>query len=355
MNRLWLTVDKQFGFRPPLPFFQIVVSDACDMDRFHPVLDHIDGLHWDGIRRLDTWLIRYCGAADTPFHRAVGRHVLVAAVRRIRQPGAKFDVLTVLESAEGSGKSSLLAALAMRDKWFSDSVALNVDDKKMIESTAGKFIIEISELTGMRKGEIEKIKAQLSRQSDRARLAYGRLPVEIPRQFVAFATTNDEKYLAGLTGNRRFWPVTVGEIKLEEFRHDVDQIWAEASLAELTGESIVLERHLWSEAVQAQTERELENPFVDTLADTLEDRCGYVMVADLWSILDISPGRVTQHQQVMLGKAMLELGFTKQRREHKGHKRTAFIRRPAEGQAQRLRFNRGGGPSWCHTEVDPLT
>jgi hypothetical protein len=179
MNRLWLTVQREFDFRPALNFFQIVVSDTCRSNSFHPVRDYLDGLEWDGEKRLDMWLIRYCGAKDTLFNRAVSRISLIAAVRRVRRPGIKFDNLIVLEGPEGISKSVMLAILARRDEWFTDSVPLSVDDKRMIESTSGRWIAEFGELSGMRTGEVEKIKAQLSRQTDRARLAYGKLPVEV--------------------------------------------------------------------------------------------------------------------------------------------------------------------------------
>ncbi len=98
--------------------------------------------------------------------------------------------MLVLEGPEGLSKSRLLETLAVHDDWFSDGLPLNADDKKMIEGASGKWIIEVSELQGMRKGNVGKIKAQISRKRDRARLAYGRLPVEVDRQCVFFGSVN---------------------------------------------------------------------------------------------------------------------------------------------------------------------
>ena len=115
MNRLWLTVVETFDFSPTLALFQIVVADTCRRGDFHPVLDYLNGLAWDGAARIDRWLIDYCMAADMPFNRAVSRLVLIAAVRRVRKPGVKFDVLTVLESPEGFSKSMMLSVLAVNE------------------------------------------------------------------------------------------------------------------------------------------------------------------------------------------------------------------------------------------------
>jgi hypothetical protein len=331
MNRLWLDIDATFGFRPRLEFFQIVVSDACRRDAFHPVLDYLDGLEWDETERLDDWLVRFCGADDTEYVRAVGRLVLLAAVRRVRQPGAKFDELLILESDEGHDKSSMLAELAVREEWFSDSLPLSVDDKRMIEGHTGKWIIEIAELQGMRKGEVEKIKAQLSRRRDRARLAYGRLPVEVARQCVFIATHNPAPggggYLKSLTGNRRFWPVRVNRIDLAAFKRDRDQLWAEASEREKAGEGIRLSPSLWQAAAAEQAEREEVNPLLDVLARHLSGCQGVLFSVDAWELTGIP---VTQRAAFneKLGKAMRALGWErrKRRRTPGGDQEWAYVK-----------------------------
>jgi hypothetical protein len=312
MNRLWLKVDAEFGFKPTLEFFRIVVSDTCLLNRYHPVLDYLDGLTWDGKPRLDSWLIDYCNVEDSPYARAVGALMLIAAVRRVRNPGFKHDEMLVLEGIEGIDKSTMLRELAVNEDWFSDSIALNVDDKKMIESASGKWIIEISELQGMRKGDVGHIKAQLSRQRDRARLAYGRLPVEVDRQCVFFGTVNPAEatgYLASMTGNRRFWPVEVkSRIDIEAFRRDRDQLWAEASAREALGESTRLDPDLWEAAAGQQEEREAPNPFYDTLLPVLGHREGTIFMDGIWTILEIPIDRRASHYE-KVGKAMKDLGW----------------------------------------------
>jgi len=162
MDRLWLTIDEKFKFRPSKDFFWTVVFDEARRNSFHPVHEYLDGLQWDGAKRLDSWLIEYAGAEDSKFVRAVGALMLIAAVRRVRSPGCKFDEMPVLQSVQGFNKSTALSILAVRPEWFSDDLPLNADSKKTIERLRGRWIVEAAELKGMRYGDIEHLKAFLN-------------------------------------------------------------------------------------------------------------------------------------------------------------------------------------------------
>jgi predicted P-loop ATPase len=130
--------------------------------------------------------------------------------------------------------------------------------------------------------------------------------------------------LASLTGNRRFWPVEVKRIDIKAFNLVADQLWAEASLREATGESIVLDEKLWPAAAKQQAKRELMNPFVEPLAEAIGDREGYIFAADLWKLLGIEPGRVTQNDYNRIGKAMKVLGFQKTQKRLGSVRATAY-------------------------------
>lgn len=248
------TIRAKFGFDPG----EKNVRDACIQlaleNQFDPVLDYLDELAWDGSPRIDSWLIRYLGAPDTELNRVIGRLVLIAAVRRQRRPGTKFDQIVVLESREGFGKSTAIEILAGKEN-FSDQSILNKQEREQQEAMCGVWLYEIADLTGMKKADIEHIKAFASRTSDRARPAYGRFRVDRPRRTIFFASTNDDEYLKSQTGNRRFWPVPVSVIDLNGLRRDRDQLWAEAVACEARGDSIGLPERLWQAAGNQQDKR----------------------------------------------------------------------------------------------------
>src|SRR5262249_29443244 len=153
-----LTMMRRFKVYPTKESFYDVVVDTARLNRFHPVRDYYDSLKWDGVKRLDKWLSTYGGAEDNPYTNAVGALMLTAIVRRVLQPGCKFDEMPVFENEEqGTNKSTTLQTLAVKDEWFSDSFNLNAKDREAIEQLRGKLIIEIPELSGMRRAEIEHL------------------------------------------------------------------------------------------------------------------------------------------------------------------------------------------------------
>jgi hypothetical protein len=236
---------------------------------FNPIVSYLDSLKWDGKSRLDTWLSTYLGAEDTPLNRAIGRATLAAAVRRVRKPGTKFDHILTLEGPEGRGKSTAIAVLAGTEN-FSDQTILTQSDKEQQELLRGVWIYEIADLAGMKRAEVEKIKAFASRTHDRARPAYGRRRVDAARRGIFIATTNEDEYLKSQTGNRRFWPVVVAgiaPIDIAGLRRDRDQLWAEAAHAEAAGATITLSQELWGEVAEAQDKRREHDPWDDVLGE----------------------------------------------------------------------------------------
>jgi putative DNA primase/helicase len=246
---------------------QQALEATCEANQFDPICDYLTGLHWDGVPRLDRWLITYCGAEDTPLNRAFGRKTLIAAVRRARQPGCKFDHMLILEGKQRAGKSSLWKILAGGDDNFSDLSILHENSQKQQEQLAGRWIYEIAELKDIYRTDVETLKSFLSRTNDRGRAAYGRYVKEQPRRGIIVGTTNSAEYLRDATGGSRFWPVAVSDtIDLEAIERDRDQLWAEAAHYEAKGESLIIPQELWGVAAVAQDARMLRDPWEDILS-----------------------------------------------------------------------------------------
>jgi len=257
---------EAFKFDPRADNVRDAVTQLCLENGFHPVRQMLDSLAWDGERRINRWLATYLGAEDTPLNAAIGHIMLVAAVRRVRTPGVKFDTIIILEGPQGSGKSTALQILAGPEN-HSDNEILTLDTKGQMEAMEGVWIYELSEMSGLSRSEAEKTKAFASRQVDRARMAYGRFLESRPRQTIFVGTTNEPKYLKDRTGNRRFLPVRTGTIDLEALRRDRDQLLAEAAHLEAQGESIVLPSDLWGVAAAEQEERLEDDPWLEPLSE----------------------------------------------------------------------------------------
>ena len=209
---------------------------------YHPVKEYLNGLSWDGTKRLENLLVDYLGAEDTPYVRAVTRKTLVAAVARIYEPGTKFDSILVLNGPQGIGKSTLFARLGRA--WYSDSLSISdMKDKTASEKLQGYWILELGELAGIRKMDVETVKSFITRTDDKYRKAYGVNVESHPRQCIIVGSTNsDGGFLRDVTGNRRFWPVRVlGKGRHKPWDLDaVDQIWAEAAEYYHQGEELFL-------------------------------------------------------------------------------------------------------------------
>lgn len=324
-EELWLRIDREFHFRPSERFFGLVINSLARENAFHPVRDYLDALRWDGVLRIDNWLATYGGAVDTTtqsdaddtltYLEAVSAIVLIAAVKRIYEPGTKYDEMLVLESTQGLNKSSALRALCPRPEWFSDDLPLNVGSKEIIERVLGKWIVEASDLSGKRKMEVEQLKALMSRQIDGpARMAYARKPIERPRHFIIIGTTNAAAYLNDSTGARRFWPVRVKKFDVAALTRDRDQLWAEALYRVKQGASIRLPESLWAAAGAEQEKRQELDPWEDTLRQVLADvdlTSGprRVTTDALWNALGITTDRRDRRSAMRISETMQRLGF----------------------------------------------
>lgn len=255
--QLYGWVADQYGVQFPENKFTKALAIVTDQRRFNPLKDYIRGLpDWDGVPRVDTLLVDYLGAEDSAYTRAVTRKTLIGAIQRVLEPGCKFDTVLVLDGKPGIGKSTLLRKLG--GKWFSDSFSLaDTRDKTAAEKLQGVWIMEIGEMQGTRKADIDVMKGFLSRQVDEYRAAYGRVVERHPRTAIICGTTNSTTgFLRDTTGNRRFWPVTVeggGRLSVWEITEETRaQIWAEAMAYTAEGETSYLDAEMEKEAAKAQ-------------------------------------------------------------------------------------------------------
>lgn len=226
------------------------VTSVAVEHKFHPVRDFIQRQEWDGVKRLETLLIDYLGAEDSEFVRTVTRKTFTAAVARVFNPGCKFDYVLTLVGMQGLKKSTVFDKLG--GSWFSDSFN-TVIGNKAFEQLQGSWIIEMAELSGLKKADVESVKHFISKRKDKFRVAYGKRTEEFPRQCIFLATTNEGDFLKDYTGNRRFWPVRVSGVSVDIQSMPVEQMWAEAKHCFDQGEKLYLDERMEAQANSVQS------------------------------------------------------------------------------------------------------
>lgn len=269
--QLRLYLERLYGLSGKDRIFDAVNVVAQDR-AFHPVREYLDGCTWDGVPRVETLLVDYLGAEDSPYTRAVTRKTLVAAVARIMRPGCKFDYMLTLQGRQGIGKSALIAKLG--GEWYSDTLT-TVQGKEAYEQLVGVWMMEVGELAGMRIAESNAVKQFISKASDRYRPAYGRRIQDFPRQCIFIGTTNEMQFLRDSTGNRRFWVVSTPNKPARDMWTDltpetVRLIWGEAVELYKAGEILYLPEDLEAVARQVQETYEEEDPHVGLVAEYLD-------------------------------------------------------------------------------------
>jgi predicted P-loop ATPase len=327
LARLRAHLARHEGFNTSVSDIVDAMVDVSHSRKFHPVRKYLENLKWDGQKRLDTWLIDYCGAVDDnqDYVKAVGRKTLCAAVARVFKPGIKFDHVLVLEGVQNIGKSGVCRILG--GEWFAD-FKMNAAEKDTVQMMQGKWIVEMAELHAARQTDLDTLKAFLTRQVDEARFAYGRLPGQYPRQGIFIATYNpgpDGTYLKDDTGNRRWWPVRCNGVPLGSRYFNFagltvirDQLFAEATARWKAGEALTMETvKLQDAATIAQSQRHAEHPWVDRIAAWLVERdrlpetsLSFLAPRDIFVMamqgLDARYGR---REQLEIARAMRELGW----------------------------------------------
>lgn len=253
----------------------------------NPMKERImQGGKWDGTPRAESFFIDYLGAADTHYTRIVTRKWLAGAVARVYHPGCKFEIIPILEGHQGLGKSTTVSLLA--PDYFNDSMKGMGKHKDDYQQLMGSWIIEIAELSAMKKTDIEGIKNFTSAVSDYYRNSYGRVATRHPRKNVFIGTTNQQDYLKDATGERRFYPIRCGVVKATKspwkpVGKDIQQILLEAKSWYDAGETLYFDRKTLQEAKVFQQGAQAINP----MRDAVEDYLG-MMVPTNWNELSLS-------------------------------------------------------------------
>lgn len=302
--RIWL--EEQYELSPATLLVDEAIQVVAHLHAVHVVKEYLDPLRWDGKPRLKTMAIRYFGADDNPVHRFVMQAWMVGAIKRIYEPGSKFDNVLVLEGRQGLRKSTALAMLG--GIWHAESIT-DAGNKDSLVILRGKWIVEFSEFDALGRVETSRVKQHISASNDVYRPPYGKRAITVQRQTVFAATVNPEKYLRDETGARRFWPIRCGpEIDIDALRRDRDQLWAEAIHLYRLGEQT------WATAdmtylTAAQDERFMEDPWEEPVMEFVYGK-RQVLISEILSFcLRVDLPKQSQADKNRVAKILGRLGY----------------------------------------------
>ena len=234
-NNILLRMEKLYGITRDKNIKR-AIDIVSNNNHYHPIIDKLESLEWDGIPRLRHLLPRYLGTEESEYIYEATRIMMMGAVNRVFNPGCKFEYVVCVVGGQGAGKSSFFRALAMNNDWFTDDLR-KIDDENVYRKIQGHWIIEMAEmLATCHSRSIEDNKSFISREKDTYKVPYETHPEDRPRQFILAGTSNNADFLPfDRSGNRRFIPVFADKNKAEhhpledeaETRAYMEQCWAE--------------------------------------------------------------------------------------------------------------------------------
>lgn len=340
---IWLQANEQLQIAPA--DFHVALLTAARSNSRHPVRDYLNGLKWDGKKRLEKVLVDYFGAEDTPYVRGVTRMWFISAVARVMEPGCQADYALILEGEQGVGKSQSLRGLTPERQWYSET-GIVLGNKDSYQNLHGIWIYCLDEMASVHGAEVRTMKNFLTSPDDRYRPSYGRFPQSFLRQNVFVCTINPEQgYFADRTGNRRFWPIATTTVKpgISKVR---DQLWAEARklyAKKMPADQRPTSSRWWPDTemtalcAEQQKQRLMPEPWTEVVGDWIRKGCprrdelgsftaqkvnlsrGLTTSEALIHAIGIRPDQLNTGVAMRMARVLKELGHTRSSREtHEG-------------------------------------
>lgn len=328
-----MTDSDVIGARRMLEYYNVkmkasdmgaIMNEVARHHRYNEVVGRLSDLVWDGIPRIQggmwegdsiaPWLSEYCGVANTEINRLFGMKWMISAVARAMKPGCKVDTMLIVEGGQGQRKSTAFKVLcdAIDHGLFTDDAG-DIGSKDAVIQIQGKWIVEMSEMTGATKVDVRKMKEFMSRPVDRIRRPYGKTSEDLPRTCVYVGTVNPggTGYMRDSTGARRFWPVKVDhEIDIARLAADAPQLWAEAVKLYRDGMKWWLTHEEEKLAEIVQRERYQEDPW-QMLIDDFVRMKSEVNLMEIMQMLEIPKERRDHRVNTRIADHLHHMGWAR--------------------------------------------
>ena len=320
---MWLT--KLYRFSPSTKLVMEAVETLSRDNTINPPKDWLKSLKWDGNKRVDKWLLDYMGVAFTPYSARVARWFFMGMVKRVFEPGCKFDYCLVLEGDQGLKKSTAMDIIG--GEFYGDT-DLDLHNKDSMAALRGKMLYEFAEMDSVTKSESSKQKSFLSRRVDEYRPVYGRRNIKAPRSNVFAGTINGWGWQKDPTGGRRFWPVLVTQqIDAAGLREVREQLFAEA--VSLVEQGL----RYWPEPDEQKKlfdPEQLERSTHDSMLDALHEHVSQQLEAftPFYALTEWLKMPIRDHSrdiQTRLGIALAKLGCTRKEKRNDPDSRLWYL------------------------------
>jgi hypothetical protein len=318
-------IEASLGMGWPRGHVEDALIAVAHRDEFSSLAQYLGSLEWDGVNRLESFFPDHYEVEATPYHREVGRILFLSAVARALDPGCKVDTVVLLMGVQDLHKSLGIASLCPRDEWFTDNIGDLDGGVETAKRLAGKWLVELSELAAMRRGEVETVKSFVSTRIDNYRPSYGRGNQDFPRTCIFVGTTNSDQPLQDLE-NRRFLPVRIGiKGNLATIEAARDQLWAEAVHRYKAGEKWWITATDLVDEAKSQGETARAEDAWETILGTALQFSDRTTVPEAAGMLGIEVARLGKSEQIRIGNALKKIGF-KREREPGGGRAWYYVR-----------------------------
>ena len=315
---------KQYGVHFSTEIIVEATNYVAEINGHNPLTSWLNKSVWDGVPRMDEWLVRACGGEDNKLNREIGRRWLIQCIARAMEPGCKADCVLILVGPQGARKSTTFRILGSPE-YFCDT-PMDIGSSNAYMQIHRAWIYEVAELDSIRRARNSSTKAFLSAQEDTFRLPYARQTVTLKRHTVFCGTTNKAEFITDETGSRRYWPIQVGKMDTDWTEHNRSQLWSEAVVAYKNGEKWYLENETQEELNKQSSDFRQFDPWHEIVERYIRANGLNMSTTDLMEQgLKLEKYQMTRASEMRVGDIMRQLGFDRVRKRVFGDRKYVWV------------------------------